>query len=123
MKSKAWKNWLFCSVLFCSVLFCSVGLINFIVDPLWIFGNNGWGNGYRMRFNDRQQKTNYLPQVINEIEGILIGSSMSMTINTMDFYGLKFATITFHKSKPINTVNLLPFSETAWRMNSAARSG
>ena len=88
MKSRSWKNWLLCSVLCCAVLFCFVGLINFIVDPLWIYGNNGWWNSRRRGFDERQLKTNYLPHVINEIEGIVIGSSMSRYVTTKDFNGL-----------------------------------
>lgn len=64
------------------------GLVNYVVDPLWIFNHNNKFNSKQLSFNERQQKTNFLYFNKTEYENVLIGSSRTTYINPNAFSAL-----------------------------------
>ena len=61
------------------------GLVNYVVDPLWIFNHNNKLNSKQLSFNERQQKTNYLYFNKIKYDNVLIGSSRTTYINPNAF--------------------------------------
>ena len=74
--------WLFCLLLIPSL----VGMINYALDPNYLFGNNSSLNAYRSRYNERQMKVNYL-EINKKIkhDSLILGASRSTYLNTSSF--------------------------------------
>lgn len=64
------------------ILTISIVLINFIVDPLFIFKVSQQFDIKNKDFNERVQKTNYLAYIDNDFDSILLGNSRATYINT-----------------------------------------
>ena len=86
MNSKKWLKIVLTSSI---IIIGFVGIINYIVDPLWTFSHSNFLNAKQKGFNERQQKTNYIYFNKNlTYDSILIGSSRSAGINRNDFIGM-----------------------------------
>lgn len=59
--------------------------INFIVDPLYNWGVLKTFDFKKPDFDERIQKTNYLSNIDNNYDAVLIGNSRSTYLNTKDF--------------------------------------
>lgn len=80
------KKFICFSFLISISILLSVGLLNFIVDPLWTFNHSNVLNSRQTGFDERQQKTNYIYfNKLDKFEGILLGSSRATYINQNDF--------------------------------------
>ncbi len=62
-----------------------VGIVNFIVDPLWMFKSTQGFDIKQKDFNERVQKTNYLAFKDNNFDAVLLGNSRVTYINQNDF--------------------------------------
>jgi hypothetical protein len=80
-----YKKWNIQVLLIFIMLMGLVGLINFVVDPLWCFDRKNSFNAFQDPFDERQQKTNLITFRGLQAEGIIIGSSRSTFINQNDF--------------------------------------
>lgn len=58
-----------------------VALINYIVDPLWMFKTSNLFNQKQLDFDERQQKTNYLVYNKSDYDSLILGSSRSTYID------------------------------------------
>lgn len=87
MKSRKWiKVFTLISLLF--LLF--IGMINYIVDPLWVFSHNNSFNAMQESFNERQQKINKIYfNGSDDYDTLLLGSSRTTYINQHNFIGMK----------------------------------
>lgn len=63
----------------------SIAIINYIVDPMWIFKHNGYFDLKKIDWNERQQKTNYLYFKDNHYENTILGSSRTTYLNANEF--------------------------------------
>lgn len=60
-------------------------MLNFIVDPLWMFKSTQDFDIKQKDFNERVQKTNYLAFKDNDFNAVLLGNSRVTYINQNDF--------------------------------------
>ena len=74
--------WLLCLLLIPSL----IGMINYALDPNYLFGNNSSLNAYRSEYNERQMKVNYL-EINKKIkyDSLILGASRSTYLNTSSF--------------------------------------
>jgi hypothetical protein len=81
------KNWVFYWLAInIFIIFPSVGLINYIVDPLWLYSHQNIFNKIQKGFDERQQKTNLLKyQTNSQYDTLLLGSSTITYINQNSF--------------------------------------
>ncbi|QFR42449.1 hypothetical protein [Sulfurimonas xiamenensis] len=63
-----------------------VGVVNYVIDPLWTFSHSNNFNSLQKGLDERQQKTNYITyRNLEKYDGILLGSSRTTFINENDF--------------------------------------
>lgn len=61
-------------------------VVNYIVDPLWLFSHSNKFNQKQGSYDERQLKTNYLYYTLKDnFDGILLGSSRATYVNHNDF--------------------------------------
>ena len=54
------KKWIKILLILCILAVGFVGGINYLVDPLWTFSHSNRFNNAQNGFDERQQKTNYI---------------------------------------------------------------
>ena len=64
-----------------------IGIVNYIIDPLWCFNKNIAFGENQDGFNERQQKTNKITFTPFDYDTLIIGSSRTTYINQNDFEG------------------------------------
>ncbi|MFW2602015.1 hypothetical protein [Aliarcobacter butzleri] len=82
------SNKKFLRIVLISIIFIIsfIGIVNYIVDPLWLFNHSNKLNQKQGSYDERQLKTNYLYYKIKkDFDGILLGSSRATYINQNDF--------------------------------------
>lgn len=70
------------------ILINTVALINYVVDPFWMFKTSNILNQKQLDFDERQQKTNYLVFNNNDYDSLILGSSRTtyMDQRLFEFY-------------------------------------
>lgn len=71
------------------ILFNTVALINYIVDPFWMFKTSNIFNQKQLDFNERQQKTNYLVYNKSDYDSLILGSSRTTYVDKNLFESCK----------------------------------
>lgn len=101
------KKWIKIVAIIIIVGSLPIGLVNFIIDPLWTFSHSNQFNNAQPGFNERQQKTNraYFGG-LEQYDALLLGSSRSTYINQYDFIGMNV----FNYSSN----NMLPYEYNDW---------
>lgn len=106
------KKWI---VNLISLVFLSLtilGIINYIIDPLWTFNHKNSLNQYQDGFNERQQKTNYVYfRGLNNKNGLLLGSSRSTFINQNDFKDMNVFNYAVNSMYPYEYENYVNFAK------------
>lgn len=74
---KSLRNFLFLFIIMANL----VALINYVVDPFWMFNHSNFLNQKQLDFNERQQKTNYLVYNKNNYDSLILGSSRTTYLN------------------------------------------
>jgi hypothetical protein len=89
MEDKQYKRWT--AVFGCALLLMlgSVGLVNYLVDPLWFYDHKLSLNQIQKPFNERQQKTNRLAFGNKTYDTLILGSSRMTYVSQDDFIGGK----------------------------------
>ena len=65
-------------------------MLNFIVDPLWLFNHSNKFNQKQGSYDERQLKSNYLYYNLKDnFDGILLGSSRATYVDQNDFENMK----------------------------------
>ena len=83
------KKWLKTLLITSTIIISFVGIINYMIDPLWCFNHKNILNNKKVAFNEREQKTNYI--YFNDklkFDTILLGSSRTVNINQNDFINM-----------------------------------
>jgi hypothetical protein len=85
MKNLSHKNWIAATIILGFLLPICVGIINYIIDPMWCFSSNNIFNQKQEEFNGRIQKINYITFHKKEYKGIIFGSSINTIMSTRKF--------------------------------------
>ena len=112
MGSKKWLK-IFLLLSFCSVGF--VGLVNYVVDPLWIFDHSNRLNKLQSGFNERASKTSYIKyheDVLKEKDTLLLGASSSTYFDENKFPGYSVYNYSVSSLSPHEYENFTNFAES-----------
>lgn len=71
----------------CALYFSAIGLLNYVIDPLWLFSHSHVLNRRQTKIDERQQKANQLKYGKQDFDAILLGSSRCTFISHYDFKG------------------------------------
>ena len=75
---------------FSSLIILFIFVLNFIVDPLWLFNHSNKFNQKQGSYDERQLKSNYLYYNLKDnFDGILLGSSRATYVDQNDFENMK----------------------------------
>jgi hypothetical protein len=109
MKSQQWiRVWMLTVII--PVL--SIGVVNYLVDPLWSFGHHNRFNAEQSGFDERQQKSNRLYfSGMEAYDGILLGSSRSSFINQNDFAPMRIYNYAFNGMQAEEYAGYLEFAK------------
>jgi len=66
----------------------SAALINYLVNPMWVFDAPKFSSLKQLDFDERQQKTNYLYFINNRYDNVILGSSRTTYLNQNRFDNL-----------------------------------
>ena len=72
------KKWTKIFVIFSLTFIVIIGLVNYIVDPLWIFSHSNNFNKLQYGFNERLLKSSYIKHrenILDNKDTLLLGSS------------------------------------------------
>jgi hypothetical protein len=117
MSSKKWLN-IFLVLSFCSVGF--VGLVNFVVDPLWIFDHSNRLNKLQSGFNERVSKTSYIKyheDVLKDKDTLLLGASSSTYFDENKFPGYSVYNYSVSSFSPNEYEKFTNFAESVKKEN------
>lgn len=67
------------------ILVNSVALINYVVNPMWVFNHPNYFDIKQLDYDERQQKTNYLYFQDSDYENVILGSSRTTYLNAKVF--------------------------------------
>jgi hypothetical protein len=113
MSSKKWLR-LFLVLSLCSVGF--VGLVNYVVDPLWIFDHSNRLNRLQSAFNERVSKTSYIKyreDVLKDKDTLLLGASSSTYFDENKFPGYSVYNYSVSSFSPHEYEKFTGFAESA----------
>lgn len=82
-----YKKYTFLSLFVAFLILLPILIVNFLIDPQWVFGKSFLVAKYKNTFNERAQKTNYLYFNNIKFDTLIIGSSRSSNINRDDNFG------------------------------------
>lgn len=82
---KLYRIWFLRTITTIAVVTVITGVLNFVLDPLWCFGNSNSLNQTAIVIDQRQQKTNQLTFESKTYDAIIIGSSRSEAIPPDEF--------------------------------------
>lgn len=106
------KKWTAILLFSSFIIIGTIGLVNYIVDPLWNFSHSNVFNAKQKGFNERQQKTNYIYFNDNlEFDSVLLGSSRSAIINRHEFDKMKVYNYSVASLKPYEYKYYIDFSK------------
>jgi len=89
-----------------------IAIINYIVDPLWIFTHKNNLNTVQKSFNERQQKTNHIYfNGLEKYDSLLLGSSRTTYINQNDFHNMSVYNYAFNDSSPHEFSQFIEFAK------------
>jgi hypothetical protein len=104
------KKWLIIFSIFSLIGISSVGLVNYIIDPLWCFSHTNQFNKKQKGFNERQQKTNFVNfHNLDNFDGVLLGSSRTTFINQNDFIGMNIYNYASSSMRPYEYKGYIDF--------------
>jgi hypothetical protein len=104
------RKWIKIFVFFSIVSVSFVGLVNYIIDPLWNFSHKFRYNNMQEGFDERQQKTNYINfRDINKYDGVLLGSSRTTHINQNDFGNMNIFNYASNSMRPYEYKGYIDF--------------
>jgi hypothetical protein len=112
MNSKKWLN-IFLLLSFFSIGF--VGLINYIVDPLWVFNHSNKLNKLQDGFNERMSKSAYIKyhdDVLKDKDTLLLGTSTSTYFDEKKFPGYSVYNYSVSAGNPREYEALTSFAES-----------
>lgn len=112
MNSKKWLN-IFLLLTFFSIGF--VGLINYIVDPLWIFNHSNKLNKLQVGFNERMSKSSYIKyhdNVLKDKNTLLLGASTSTYFDENKFPGYSVYNYSVSSGSPHEYETFTNFAES-----------
>ncbi len=66
-----------------------IAIVNYIIDPYWVFSHSNSLNNKQVDFNERQQKTNYLIYNNHEFNSVILGSSRTTYMDQTLFESFK----------------------------------
>ena len=69
--------------------FSGIALLNYSIDPLWMFPHSNRFNVRQVKIDERQQKTNLITCGDHDFDAVLIGSSRCTFISYHDFKGYR----------------------------------
>jgi len=109
MNTKRWtKIWFFTFFTIIPI----VAIINYMVDPLWMFSHSNKYNSIQKAFNERQQKTNHIYfNGLEKYDALLLGSSRVTYINQNDFHGMDLYNYAFNDSAPHEFGEFIKFAK------------
>lgn len=108
------KRWLKIWFTFIIIAIFSVGLINYIVDPLWTFGHKNSFNEKQLHFNERQQKSNYVYfNGLDKFDGVMFGSSRTTFVNQNDFIDMNIYNYAVNSMYPFEYNGYLQLAKEA----------
>ena len=84
------KKWIKIFVLFSLSAIGFVGLVNYIVDPLWFFNHSNNFNKLQYGFNERLLKSSYIKHrenILDNKDTLLLGASTTTYFNENKFPG------------------------------------
>ncbi len=88
-KTRAYRTMVVAFTVIITIVFGTVVLVNFLVDPLWLFSHTNLLNKIQLPINERAQKTNYLAYGGADYDTLIIGNSRATLINQNDLNGKK----------------------------------
>jgi len=112
MNNKKWLSIFLVSSFLCLGL---VGLVNYVVDPLWIFNHSNNFNKHQSGFNERMQKSSYVQyhkNILKNKDTLLLGASTSTYNNENKFPGYRVFNYSVSSGTPMEYEELTSFAES-----------
>ncbi len=106
-----YKRYLLWVVIFFLAILLPVGVLNYLMDPLWTFGHSLPINNMQYGVNERLQKTNKFYFEGKRYDALLLGSSRSTGIDQHAFEGLRVFNFAFSGAKPAEYEAYLDFAK------------
>ncbi len=89
-----------------------VAIINYAIDPFWLFKHAHKLNSIQKPFNERQQKTNHIYfNGMEKYDGILLGSSRTTYINQNDFGTMNIYNYSSNSGRPVEFKGFIDFAQ------------
>jgi len=106
------KKWIKLWIIITTIPLTFVGLINYIVDPLWTFDHKNILNSKQLHFNERQQKSNNVYfNGLDNFDGLLFGSSRSTFINQNEFINMNIYNYAIDSMQAFEYIDYLNFAK------------
>ncbi|WP_418179816.1 hypothetical protein ACNSOO_05035 [Aliarcobacter lanthieri] len=109
MSSKKFLKIVFISIF---IIISFIGIVNYIVDPLWLFNHSNKLNQKQGSYDERQLKTNYLYfKIKGNFDGILLGSSRATYVNQNDFENMNIFNYSAGAMMPFEYKGFIDFAK------------
>ena len=97
---------------FSSLIILFIFVLNFIVDPLWLFNHSSKFNQKQGSYDERQLKSNYLYYNLKDnFDGILLGSSRATFVNQNDFKNMNIFNYSSSSMQPFEYKGYIDFAK------------